>query len=202
MSTVRSAMVAQAKWAMGHEPSFHYQEVRPIPLDRFKAHTLPITTDCSGFVTCVAFAAGVKPDPNGQEYNGQGFTGTLLQHCEHITKHEAKAGDFVAYGPFPGEHVCMLLEDGTVPDPLLVSHGQEKGPFEIRASVEAKAHSAPVTYLRSVAIVSTHFVWDIRNGRNEIVAKGVKHPVRWALAHPKAFRRYGLLSFHRRSVPG
>jgi hypothetical protein len=201
MTNVRSAMLAQAQWALAHEPSFHYAQDRPIPLDRFKAHTLPITTDCSGFVTCIAFAAGVKPDPNGQAYNGQGFTGTLLQHCEHITKHEAKAGDFIAYGPFPGEHVVMLLEDGTVTDPFVISHGQEAGPIKIRASTEAKAHAVPATYLRSTEQVSTRYVWDIRDGRNELIAKGVKHPVRWCLAHPKQFRKHGILSFRRRSIP-
>jgi len=205
VTNVRTAMVAQAEWAIAHEPSIHYADindpkVRPMPLDAFKAHKLPLDTDCSGLVTCIAYAAGVKPDPNGQSYNGQGFTGTLLQHCEHITKHDAKAGDFVAYGPFPGEHVVMLLEDGTVADPFVVSHGQEAGPIKIRASAEAKAHNSPATYLRSTEVVSTRYVWDIRDGRNELIAKGVKHPVRWCLAHPKQFRKHGLLSFRRRSI--
>jgi len=201
-TTQRTAMVAQAEWAIAHEASIHYAQDRPIPYDRFKAHKLPITTDCSGFVSCLAFCAGV-PDPNGQDYNGQGFTGTLMQHLEHITKGEVLAGDFLTYGPYPGEHVCMALESvANHPDPMLVSHGQEAGPLKIRASVEAKAHNSPVTYLRSVPIVSVHFVWDVRNGRNELVAKGVKHPALWAMHHRKAFRKYGQLTYHRRAVAG
>ena len=38
---------------------------------------LPLTTDCSGFVTlCYAWAGA--PDPRGLGYSGQGWTGTLL----------------------------------------------------------------------------------------------------------------------------
>ena len=197
--SIRSDMVKQAEWALGHEASIHYQEKRPMPLDAFKAHKLPLTTDCSGFVTCIAYAAGVKPDPNAQGYNGQGFTGTLLQHLPHITKAQAVAGDFVTFGPFPGEHVVMLLESGSKPDPLVVSHGQERGPIKLSLSSEAAAHSKPVTYLRSVVAPSTTFVWDIRDGRNERLAT-TKHPVRWALRHPRSFRKHGMLSFHRRSI--
>jgi hypothetical protein len=39
----------------------------------------------------------------------------------------------------------MVLEPGD--DPLLVSHGQEKGPFAIRFSQENKAQGLPATWL-------------------------------------------------------
>jgi len=197
--SLRSDMVAQAEWGIAHEPQIHYAEKRPIPLDAFKAHRLPLTTDCSGFVTCVAYAAGVKPDPNGQGYNGQGYTGTLLAHLPHITRAQAVAGDFVVFGPYPGEHVVMLLQDGSATDPYVASHGTEGGPRKEKLSTEIAYFKSTVTYLRSVTAVSKVHAWDIRDGRGEHVGT-TRHPAIWASRHPRSFRRYGLLSFHRRSV--
>ena len=37
---------------------------------------LPLTTGCSGFVTICFYEAGA-PDPNGLDYSGLGYTGTL-----------------------------------------------------------------------------------------------------------------------------
>jgi len=199
LATVRDKLIAQAEWGIAHTGEIHYAEVRPIPLAKYKAHTLPLTTDCSGYATCCAYAAGAA-DPNGQGYNGQGYTGTLLQHLPHITKEEAVAGDFVVFGPYPGEHVVVLLQDGKVANPAVASHGMEAGPLKTTLSVEVAGHNKPTTFLRSVPIVSKTNVWDIRDGRNELLAKGVKHPAIWAMRHPKSFRRHSLLSFHRRSV--
>jgi hypothetical protein len=199
VSSIRTDMVKQAEWAIAHEPEIHYKELRPIPLDAFKAHKLPLTTDCSGMVTSIAYAAGVKPDPNGQSYNGQGYTGTLLAHCPHITRAQALPGDFVVFGPYPGEHVVMLLEAGSAADPYVMSHGTEAGPRKERLSVEVAYFHSTVTYLRSVVTPSTSHVWDVRDGRGEHLAT-TKHPVRWAIRHPRSFRKHGLVSFHRRSV--
>lgn len=199
--TERELMLGEANWAVGKEPSIHYAETRPIPLEKFKAHKLPLTTDCSGFVTSIAYAAGVDEDPNGQDYNGQGYTGTLLSNCPHIHKADALAGDFVVFGPYPGEHVVMLMDPGSVTDPIVVSHGQEKGPFKLKLSAEASAHSSGVTFLRSVPLSeSKTTVWDIRDGKGVMVAKGVKHPALWSTRHPKAFRRYRTLTYHQRRV--
>lgn len=199
MVSTRSEMIKQADWAMAHEPQIHYAEKRPIPLDAFKAHKLPLTTDCSGFVTSVAYAAGVKPDPNAQGYNGEGYTGTLLQHLPHITRAQALAGDFVVFGPYPGRHVVMLLQNGSLPDPDIVSHGTEGGPRKEKLSTEVHYFNSTVTFLRSVSTPSTTSVWDIRDGHNDLLAT-TKHPVRWAIRHPRSFRKHGLVTFHRRSV--
>ncbi|HVH52092.1 MAG TPA: hypothetical protein VM690_08090, partial [Gaiellaceae bacterium] len=91
MSDVRQAIVAAARWGIRNEPLIHYAEVRPIPL----ARRLPITTDCSGFVTLCYFLAGA-PDPNGREYDGEGWTGTLLRHMTHVE--EPRAADCVRRG--------------------------------------------------------------------------------------------------------
>jgi hypothetical protein len=147
-SSKRSRIVAELKWGIAHTASIHYAQIRPMPLKAWKAHKLPLTTDCSGSITCAYYSAGAD-DPNGLKYNGQGYTGTMLTHLPHIHASQAKPGDLIVFGAYPGAHVCAILETGA--DPLLFSHGQEAGPFSIRMSVEHAAHrNGPVTYLRGV----------------------------------------------------
>jgi hypothetical protein len=131
-------IVAAARWGIANEPRIHYGEVRPFPLER----TLPLTTDCSGFVTLCYFLGGA-PDPNGLGYSGRGFTGTLLRHL-HETENP-RAGDLVVWGAYPGHHVALVLEPGV--DPLLCSHGAERGPVAIRFSEECKWQPADYTWL-------------------------------------------------------
>jgi peptidoglycan hydrolase-like protein with peptidoglycan-binding domain len=139
----RAAIVEHGRWGIAHEPQIHYQQSRPID-GLGHPRKLPLNTDCSGFVTDCYNWAGA-PDPNGRKYNGEGFTGTLLATGRRITKSQARPGDLVVYGPGTGHHVCMVLEAGE--DPLLVSHGQEKGPLAIRHSAEVAAQPPPVTFL-------------------------------------------------------
>jgi cell wall-associated NlpC family hydrolase len=131
-------IVAAARWGIANEPRIHYGEVRPYPL----ARTLPLTTDCSGFVTLCYFLGGA-PDPNGLGYSGYGFTGTLLRHL-HETENPL-AGDLVVWGAYPGHHVALVLEAGV--DPLLCSHGAERGPVAIRFSEERKWQPAEHVWL-------------------------------------------------------
>src|SRR5919204_3623303 len=112
--SVRDAIVAAARWGIRNEARIHYGQVRPMPLTR----TLPLTTDCSGFVTLCYYLAGA-PDPNGLGYDGQGWTGTLLRHLAPTTS--LRLGDVVVWGAYPGHHCALVLEPGD--DPLLCSHG-------------------------------------------------------------------------------
>lgn len=141
--TVRQQIVANAKWGIANEPQIHYQQLRPMD-GLHEARKLPLQTDCSGFSTlCYAWAGA--PDPNGQNFSGQGYTGTMLQHMTRIPLAHVQPGDLVIWGPNPGHHVALVLEQG--PDPLLCSHGQEKGPFAIRFSEETKYQPAPAVWL-------------------------------------------------------
>jgi cell wall-associated NlpC family hydrolase len=140
VATVRQKIVAAARWGIAHEPRIHYGEIRPVPLGR----TLPLTTDCSGFVTLCYFLAGA-PDPNGLDYSGEGWTGTLLRHLEEVEQEPARRGDLVVWGAYPGRHVAIVLEPGD--DPLLCSHGQERGPLAIRLSDEQRIQQTVVTWL-------------------------------------------------------
>jgi hypothetical protein len=140
VATVRQKIVAAARWGIENEPRIHYGEIRPIPLGR----TLPLRTDCSGFVTLCYFLAGA-PDPNGRDYDGSGYTGTLLGWLPHIRRGDATFGDLVVWGTFPGRHVAIVLEPGD--DPLLCSHGSERGPLAIRFSDESRYQHGPVVWL-------------------------------------------------------
>jgi cell wall-associated NlpC family hydrolase len=140
VATVRQKIVAAARWGIAHEPRIHYGEVRPMPLDQ----TLPLTTDCSGFVTLCYYLAGA-PDPNGRGYDGSGYTGTMLDHLAPIAPDEARRGDLVVWGAYPGRHVALVLEPGD--DPLLASHGAERGPLAVRFSDEDAWQARASTWL-------------------------------------------------------
>ena len=137
-TSVKAAIVNWAKWGVAHEPQIHYEEIRPMPLSA----SLPLTTDCSGFVTLCYYLAGA-PDPNGLGYNHYGYTGTLLNHGQQIELKDVQPGDVIVYGPGTGWHTALIIEGG--PDPLTVSHGDEAGPGIVRVSQDGRL---PQTYLR------------------------------------------------------
>ena len=139
----RMAMKLWMQWALSNEASIHYLQSRPMPLEAMKAHTLPFWTDCSGSTTGCFYAAGL-PDPNGRDYDGSGFTGTLRARLPELAGVEAcKTGDFIVYGHGTGSHVVMVYEPGR--DPLCFSHGQESGPKLYRHSAENAAHGGYFT---------------------------------------------------------
>jgi hypothetical protein len=140
VATLREKIVTAARWGIEHEPEIHYGEIRPIPLRR----RLPLTTDCSGFVTLCYYLAGA-PDPNGSRYSGYGWTGTLLRHLTAIGPVDVRKGDIVVWGAYPGRHCAIVLDADD--DPLLCSHGQERGPIAIRFSAECRYQPPQVTWL-------------------------------------------------------
>jgi hypothetical protein len=146
------------RYLLAHEPQIHYAQVRPmrtVHLTEQEADTLlaaghGLTMDCSESVTVLCKWAGLH-DPNGLGYDGQGYTGTLLAHLPHYTRPSAaEIGALVVFGPPPGDHVCMVLMPGD--DPVLWSHGSERGPVKVALSVERSFHRAPVTFLSIAAL--------------------------------------------------
>ena len=142
--SLRAEIVAAAHWGIRNEARIHYAPVRPMPLTR----TLPLSTDCSGFVTLCYYLAGA-PDPNKLGYDGQGYTGTLLRAMPSVGADFVEPGDLVVWGTYPGHHVALVLVPGD--DPLLCSHGQERGPIEIRFSTESRYQPETVTWLSSLS---------------------------------------------------
>ena len=139
---IRDKLVHYAQWGLSNTRSIHYAQIRPYPRNPL---SLPQVTDCSGFDTNAYKYAG-GPDPNGRNFDGQGWTGTLLEHGKEVSMANAKAGDLVIFGRPPGHHVAMV----TVPsrfNPTLVSHGQESDPREISFQREwAGQHYVPVSF--------------------------------------------------------
>jgi hypothetical protein len=71
-------MVSNCLWGVAHHDQIYYAETRPMPIGD-PPYTLPVTTDCSGFVTMMAKWSGAA-DPSGFEFNGYGNTNTILEH--------------------------------------------------------------------------------------------------------------------------
>jgi hypothetical protein len=154
--SVRKAVVGHALWGVRNNARIHYAQTRPID-GIGEPRKLPLSTDCSGFVTdCYAWAGA--PDPNGRRYDGLGYTGTLLAHCRHIRAAALQLGDLVVFGPGTGEHVVVVVRLGR--DPLVVGHGGEAGPVLVRLSKAVAFHRSPVTYLDGLAPASGAVVDD------------------------------------------
>jgi hypothetical protein len=132
----RQSMVDDCKWAIKHRSEISYGQVRPIPVN-LPEFSLPFTTDCSGFVTIMAKWSG-NPDPNGNDFDGQGYTGTMLNYLPHIPLGNTWRGDLAVFGPYPGLHVVVLLAGGSRgSNPPVASHGGAVGPgqyllYEVR----------------------------------------------------------------------
>lgn len=149
-NAIRDGIVDYALWGAKNEPSIHYSQGPSRFAALSKPRTLPLYTDCSAFATLACKDAGAD-DPNGLGYNGTGFTGTLFQHCPKVAKSDAKPGDLLEHGGYPGSHVNVLIEPGSKADPYVISHGQESGPRQYPASVEIAAHSGQsVNWLQTV----------------------------------------------------
>lgn len=149
LTTKRNAIVMNLLWGVSNEPRIHYAQIRPMPLKK----KLPLRTDCSGFTTLCYYLAGApNPNTDTNKYDGEGYTGTMLAHGQEISLHDAKAGDLIIWGKYPGYHVVALVEDGHVNngDPYVVSHGQESGPKKLRFNIENAAQALPYTVKRYI----------------------------------------------------
>lgn len=135
----RAKIVEYCEWGIHNERLIHYSEVRPIPETHPKI--LPLTTDCSGFATLAYKFAGA-PDPNGRNYDGYGYTGTMMQHGELVERPEP--GDLILYGEYPGHHVVIVMEiwHGAW---IVCSHGQENGPRREFQHLEQLSQPGPRT---------------------------------------------------------
>lgn len=120
-------IVAWAKWAVANHKQWHYTMGAQRMSDIGLPGHLPCYADCSAACTLYYNWSGA-PDPNGQNYNHTGYTGTLLAHNPHIPMAQVKPGDIVIYGGGTGEHAALVVEVHANGDILTVSHGQEGDP--------------------------------------------------------------------------
>lgn len=96
----------------------HYTQARPY------AATLPVWKtkggDCSGTSILIYKLAGC-PDPNGTNYDGTGWTGSLIKKGVRVPL--AVPADLVFYGGGLSSHVTVAISPTQC-----VSHGSEGGP--------------------------------------------------------------------------
>jgi hypothetical protein len=157
----RNEIVSIAEYLIGQASTIHYPNPDVRPGGLMSTRTIPslealkqmfgtgraVTMDCSEAVTFVFRLAGLE-DPNGLNYNGEGFTGTLLSHLPHYTDiNRAHPGAIVIFGTGTGDHACIVLEHD-ISNPFLFSHGSEIGPLKIQLEDEKRAHEGqPITLL-------------------------------------------------------
>jgi hypothetical protein len=200
---LRTQVLTEAQWVLAHGAQWLYYEIRPIPIVAIKAGHLPVKTDCSGSVIGIYARAGA-PDPGGYNYDGAGNTNSFYSHCEHLASYtDAEPGDLVDVGsPSAGTvHVYLVLEK-TAHDLKVFSHGGPLGTppqTKMLSSVKDYWYSSGhvFTGLRSLPLADKVPSWVVLNGRGERIAT-TNHPVRWAVAHPRAFRKYDKVRFNQR----
>ena len=132
---------------------FIYDEIRPFALSKGAGRlpAFPWRGDCSAFVILLFWLAG-GCDPSGNDFNGDGNTGSFNARGRHITLDEAIEGDVIVYGDGYGVHAVMIVQRG--PDPLVAGHrdpnvasdGAPGNPVILRNS--ALLFLGPPNYLR------------------------------------------------------
>src|SRR6185312_10356745 len=137
VGTGKTGVVEAAKKALSEKSKYQWAEVRPMPSSLFGAS--PRIMDCSAFST-LSYKAAEEPDPNGLNYDGAGYTGTLWAHGTETTKPEP--GDLCFYGSAPvPEHVTVYIGGGQV-----ISMGEQGDPSQGEA---AKMGPAPILGYRT-----------------------------------------------------
>lgn len=105
------ALASAAACASGKRPNF-YSQSGALDLDHcITGEHYGERSDCSSWFTSVYKSAGLK-DPNGGEYGGTTYTGSLGEHGKVVRLEDAKPGAAVLYGPFPHHHVEMYVGHG------------------------------------------------------------------------------------------
>jgi hypothetical protein len=84
--------------------------------------------DCSSSSTGLYYMAGA-PDPNGFDYNGLGYTGTLALRGRATTTKKSYIGTLGFYGRYPYKHVTGVVAVPRTNPLRVISHGSESGPY-------------------------------------------------------------------------
>lgn len=132
-----------------------YAQVRPMQTRSLTLKSLTsllengkdIEMDCSEAVTLIFRLAGFQ-DPNGLGYNGQGYTGTMLQHLPHFTDWaQVHVGTLIVFGAGTGTHVVMVVKPNGQ-NPLVYSHGSHARGAIWDLNTERQYHQGePITLL-------------------------------------------------------
>jgi cell wall-associated NlpC family hydrolase len=130
VSTPMDDVIAEAYYGLSEAGRLVYTQHRPMPPD-LESHLANFGVDCSTFVT-LCYKAGGLPDPNGQNYNGYGYTGTLWSGGMAVPSVNIEPGDLIFYGSMGGMllaipgHVAISVGGG-----FAISFGSEPGPKKV-----------------------------------------------------------------------
>lgn len=107
--SVRGNIITACERAYKRRGKYHYRQTRPYPDSLFSAGDKYI--DCSSFATLVYKSAGAN-DPNGRNYDGQGYTGTLW--ANGTKTNDPQPGDLCFFGQpaSTNAHVNVYAGDG------------------------------------------------------------------------------------------
>lgn len=93
---------------------------------------VPFYSDCSSGVTAL-YSWGDANDPNGFDFGGDPYTGTLVARGQLIRASRVRSCDVGILGPATGWHAVLVLQGG--PDPLVWSMGEQGDPHALKMSV-------------------------------------------------------------------
>jgi hypothetical protein len=141
------ASSSSAAGAIANEPQIHYAQERP--MERLKTpaqlKTLPRSADCSEFATD-AYAYAGAPDPNGMPTSTAPATPARCSATAGTSRRRTRSrATSSSSAPAPATTSSCSSRTGTANggDPLVCSHGQEKGPLAIYGSPEESPPAVP-----------------------------------------------------------
>ena len=165
--SARLGAVFAARLTLAHKSQTHYtegpQRWQGIAEKRDPHRgQFPVYSDCSAFATWCLWAGlrymGTGDVVNGENWTG-GYTGTMLEHGTIVEAADAWRGDCVIYGTpgSTGAHTAICVTPG--PNPLVISHGSEAGPFLLKYSyrpdvMEVRRYVPFETHPRAAAIIA------------------------------------------------
>src|SRR5579863_1262125 len=117
--------------------------------------------DCSSSITEILRWAGYS-DPNGQGYDGYGYTGTMMEHLPEIREDQIDLGSIGIYGQAPGVHAIMALEVYNGDATSIWSHGAPEGAISTLGYLNSGFVGVPLTWysidsLQPAAPKSMHY---------------------------------------------
>lgn len=134
VASVQAAGVAACRLVINNRGVIHYTQ-SALRMSGVRGGLVPPQfgrwEDCSSEATWIAFVmdqtarrfGGSYPDPNGLGYNGQGYTGTMIQHGRPVSAFRGPPAFTAVFYGRPIGHVAVKQSMGYV-----MSMGSEAGP--------------------------------------------------------------------------
>jgi hypothetical protein len=144
----RQKYVTQCRWGIGRK-EVSYAQNRPISQIASEKPVEPVATDEAGYIILMAKWAG-QPDPSGNEFNGEGTTGSFLHNLPTVTEAELEAGDIVVFGGGIGHSAAVVTEKNKGDWQALSLIAERNEVVEVDLATEAMNWPEPMTFLRFI----------------------------------------------------